>query len=282
MDGFASISNAITIGGQFDRSSPGLVDLAVAKKWCTGPDDFDFGADYSDRIYTRFSDARVRQCRTTDALAAARGEWDVAHAWALLADHGERSDGSHDWGPADQPVGGLLGQTVCAHAGFGPVRVSQTTGSWVSELPADPVPATHWVTGTAAPCLSVRVPFWFDALEEAGVPDLGPAPGATYAPGSLWWDYEDLHRTILVDYPRLRRLIEDDRNALQASVDAAAGAAVVGTVADRVECSRWAVEQVTEARGRWLDTVRDVAPSRVGRGPFAHAWRSFDEAAGRS
>ncbi len=78
VEGSGSISNAITIGGQFDRSSPGLVDRAVAKKWCAGPDDFDFAADYSDLIYTTFSDARVRQCRTSDALAAARGRVDVA------------------------------------------------------------------------------------------------------------------------------------------------------------------------------------------------------------
>ena len=30
VEGSGSISNAITIGGQFDRSSPGLVDRAVA------------------------------------------------------------------------------------------------------------------------------------------------------------------------------------------------------------------------------------------------------------
>ena len=90
VEGSGSISNAITIGGQFDRSSPGLVDRAVAEKWCAGPDTFDFGVDYSDRIYTRFSDARSRQCRTNDALAAARGRVDVAGAWELLADHGAR------------------------------------------------------------------------------------------------------------------------------------------------------------------------------------------------
>ncbi len=136
VEGSGSISNAITIGGQFDRSSPGLVDRAVAEKWCAGPDTFDFAADYSDRIYTRFSDARSRQCRTNDALAAARGRVDVAGAWELLADHGARADARADWGPSNHQVGGLIGATVCMHAGFGPVRGSQTTGSWVSELPA--------------------------------------------------------------------------------------------------------------------------------------------------
>ncbi len=80
VEGSASISNAITIAGDFDRCSKGLVDLAVSKKWAASADAFDFGADYSDRIYTRFSDARMRQCRTNDALAAGRGGLDVAGA----------------------------------------------------------------------------------------------------------------------------------------------------------------------------------------------------------
>jgi dipeptidase len=279
VEGSGSISNAITIGGQFDRSSPGLVDRAVAQKWCSGPDDFDFAADYSDTIYTRFSDARARQCRTNDALVATRGRVDVASAWELLADHGARADARGGWGPSDHPVGGLVGATVCMHAGFGPVRGSQTTGSWVSELPAGGSPATHWVTGTAAPCLSIRVPVWFDAVEVAGLPDRGPAPGGTYSPETLWWDHEDLHRTVLTDYPRLRGLIEPDRREVQARVDASAAAAVMGGVQDRVECTRAAFAEASDAYRRWLGDVRRAAPVKVRLTPYHRAWRGFDRAA---
>ena len=268
VEGSGSISNAITIGGQFDRSSPDLVERAVAAKWCSGPDSFDFAADYSDRIYTRFSDARARQCRTSDALAAAQGRMDVAGAWGLLADHGQRSDGRPGWSPADHPVGGLLGQTVCAHAGYGPVRVSQTTGSWVSELPAGDAPATHWVTGTAAPCLSLRVPVWFDAVDAAGLPDRGPAPGGTYAPGALWWDHEDLHRSVLLDYARLRGLIEPGRREVQERIDGWAAAAVAGSVQDRVECTRLAFAEAADAYRRWLVTVRPASAVEGGPQPL--------------
>jgi hypothetical protein len=282
VEGSWSISNAITIGGHFDRSSPGLIGRAVAEKWCSGPDDFDFAADYSDRIYTTFSDARVRQCRTNDALSAAGGRVDVTGAWELLADHGARADGRLDWGPADHPVGGLLGQTVCAHAGFGPVRVSQTSGSWVSELQTGGRPATHWVTATAAPCLSIRVPVWFDSVEAAGLPDRGPAPGGTYSPGSLWWDHEDMHRTVLLDYPRLRGLVEPDRREVQARIDAAAAAAVAGGVQERVECTRAAFGEAMDAYRRWLGDVRRAAPGTVGLNPYHRAWRRFDRAARRA
>jgi secernin len=282
VEGSGSISNAITIGGHFDRSSPGLVDRAVAEKWCAGPHTFDFAAHYSDRIYTRFSDARARQCRTNDALVATRGRVDVAGAWELLADHGARADARADWGPSNHQVGGLIGATVCMHAGFGPVRGSQTTGSWVSHLSADGTPATHWVTGTAAPCLSVRVPVWFDAVDSAGLPDRGMAPGGTYSPGSLWWDHEDLHRTVLLDYPRLHRLIEPERRAVQARIDSAAAVAVTGSVDDRAQCTRASFAEAAEAYRRWLGDVRRAAPGKRGLSPFHRAWRGFDKAAGRT
>ncbi len=283
VDGAASISNAITIGGQFDRSSAGLVEEAVAQGWCDSAEQFDFGADYSDRVYTRFSEARVRQCRTSDALAARRGRMDVAGAWAVLADHGARSDGRADWGPADHPVAGLLGQTVCAHAGYGPIRVSQTTGSWVSHLPGsgDARAATHWVTGTSAPCLSLRVPVWFDALDAAGLPDLGPEPRSTHTPGSLWWDHEDLHRTILRDYSRLRQVIAEDRASTQARIDGLAEAAARGTVDQRVLATEQAFALAGAARARWLAEVTPLAPAKPGRSPFHRAWAGFDRAAAR-
>ncbi len=284
VQGAASISNAITTGNAFDRASGGLVSHAVAKGWADGRSDFDFGAAYSDRVYTRFSEARVRQCRTSDALAAGSGRMDVTRAWAMLGDHGARADGHPSWSPLDHAGGGLLGQTVCAHAGFGPVRVSQTTGSWVSDLaPADgSAPDTHWVTGTSAPCLSVRVPLWFDALVAAGMPDTGPAPGRTYTPGSLWWDHEDLHRTVLRDYPRLRRLFAEERADLQAHVDTLAAQAAGGSLEDRVACSKEAVAAVRAATTRWRDQVAAAAPRRGGRSLYQRTWRRFDRSCGRT
>ncbi len=277
-----SISNAITTGSQFDRASAGLVDRAVAAGWCRSPAEFDFGAAYSDRLYTRFADGRTRQCRTSDALSAVRGASgaDVPWAWRLLADHGERSDTRPGWGPADHALGGLVGATVCMHAGFGPVRVSQTTGSWISHLRPAGLD-THWVTGTAAPCLSLRKPLWFDAVSLAGLPDLGSPPGGTVTPGSLWWDFEELHRTVLLDYPRLRGLFAAARDAAQDRIDARAAEAVRGAVTDRIEVTRAAFEEAARLTADWTARVRAAAPRRPGRGPFQRAWRGFDRAAGR-
>ena len=271
-----SISNAITIGSEFDRASDGLVSHAVEKGWAKDRADFDFGRQYSDFVYTRFSDARVRQCRTTDSLKADRGKLDVASAMRLLRDHGDDdNDAAHGWTPARGPVGGLLGQTVCAHAGFGPVRVSQSTGSWVSHLAPDGT-ATHWVTATSAPCTSVFKPVWFDG----GTPDMGPRPGRTYDPDALWWRHEDLHRATLLNYAALLPLYQEEQQELEASFREDAAAA--RTAEARSRCTRSAFAAVSDAEARWMAAVRSTGPGPSRSGLFGRAWRSFDRAAQRS
>jgi len=270
-----SISNAITIGAAPERRSEGLVTHAVDKGWCKDVDDFDFAADYSDFLYTRFSDARPRQCRTTDRLGATHGSLDVAGAFAMLRDHGtDHADAALGWSPSKGPVGGLLGQTVCAHAGYGPVRISQSTGSWVSHLAADGT-MTHWVTATSSPCTSVFKPVWFDG----GVPEVGPAPDGTYDPRTLWWRHEDLHRTTLRDYASLLPRYAGARDELEAGfVRQAAGAR---TAAERQACSQDAFEAAAAAEAAWLAEVAAHLPPSRPRGLFARAWRSFDVAAAR-
>ncbi|MFN8126408.1 MAG: C69 family dipeptidase [Candidatus Nanopelagicales bacterium] len=171
-----SISNGLTTRTQWDLASMGVTDgTDVARRW-------------TEPVFTKFAAAGDRQCRTTDALSDAGGRVDVAHAMAVLRGH-RSSDPS--WSPA-YPV---MGQDVCMHAGYGPVRSSQTTGSLVVRIGADG--ATAWVTGTAAPCTSIFKPAWVDS----GLPDTGPRPRGWFDARTLWWRHELLHRRTLLDYP---------------------------------------------------------------------------------
>jgi dipeptidase len=270
-----SISNAITIGATFDRASDALVSHAVEKGWASGREDFDFGRCYSDFLYTRFSDARSRQCRTTACLTSDRGPVDVAAAIGLLRDHGDdHADAAHGWTPARGSLGGLLGQTVCAHAGYGPVRISQSTGSWVSHLASDGT-FTHWVTATSAPCTSVFKPIWFDG----GLPDLGPRPGGTYDPGALWWRHEDLHRATLHDYSALLPLYQAEQHELERRFREDAAAA--HTPDERQHCTTSAFAAASAKEAGWLETATSVSRGPSRGGLFRRAWHSFDREAGR-
>lgn len=183
-----AISNIISIGSRWERASDDLVAFAIEKGWCQDENDFDFKRCYSDLIYTRFAAGEHRSCRVTDLLKEKIGDIDVPYAMRVLRDHGPDAD--ENWLPAR----GLTGAEVCMHASFGPVRVSQTTGSMVSHL--KPGCSTHWLTGTAAPCTSIFKPVWMDS----GLPVLGPVPDGIYDESVRWWRHENLHREILRDY----------------------------------------------------------------------------------
>lgn len=258
--GSDSISNAITTRTDWDRSSPALESVEV-----------DVAKQYSDFLYTTFSDASARQCRTFDTLAAKRGSITVSDAIELLRDHGESGD-DPQWAP-DRAV---HGQTICAHAGFGPIRSAQSTGSMVVRLTPDG--ATIWVTGTSAPCTSVFKPVWIDS----GIPDTGPVPGKWYDPKSLWWQHERLHRSILADYPSRIGLLSDERDELERR--SLAEAATVDGRDDRRRFSERAFALAAELEAEWMAKV-DSTPihrgtlDKVMTAPYQQAWRSFDKAA---
>lgn len=206
VDGIYAISNKITIEADWDMASDDLVSFAVQKGWCRSADDFSFARCFSDFLYTRFSSSEHRRARAMARLNAGRSRLDVADFYAILRDHGDISSGSF------RPDRGLLQSQICNHAGWGPVRVSQTTGSLVSSLTPDS--ATHFVTGTAAPCTSLFKPIWVDTPT---VFDEHPA-GNSFDPNSLFWQHELLHRSVLKNYDQGIRIITPRRNQLEADL----------------------------------------------------------------
>ncbi|HEY9076929.1 MAG TPA: C69 family dipeptidase [Anaerolineaceae bacterium] len=197
-----SISNALTIGNQFDLASTDLVNYAVDHGWCRQREKFHFARDYSDFLYTTFADGKQRQACTASALTSQKGNITIKQMMDLLRHH--RQDVS--WFKPDRA---LIGADVCMHASMGPIRGSQSVGSMVSDLGTDL--QTHWVTGTSAPCLSIFKPVWLDT----GIPDMGPQLTGTFNPESLWWQHEILHRYVIGNYQARSRAVRQVYNDLQ-------------------------------------------------------------------
>ncbi len=262
-----SISNAITIGSKWDLASDGLVDYAIEQRWCKGKDDFDFGRCYSDFLYTRFSDGRKRQRRTSELLEINKGRISVATMMAILRDHGP--DASAEWTPGH----GIAGADVCMHAGFGPIRVSHTTGSMISRLM--PQVDTHWVTGTSTPCTGIFKPVWIDA----GLPDLGPMPSGHYDKAALWWRHEILHREVLRDYATRISLYRDDRDTLEDRFLREAGIHAAKGVEERAAFSRSCFIETDEATSEWIHRVREAELKSHLPVYYALAWRGFNREA---
>jgi dipeptidase len=260
-----SISNAITIGRDWDLASADLVNLAVDRGWCRQRDQFDFGKCYSDFLYTTFSAAASRQSCTSDALRAARGQLGVSDLIGILRSHRASS-------PTWSPAPAVTGADVCMHAGWGPVRGSQSTGSLVSHLAPDL--HTHWATASSAPCTAIFKPVWIDA----GLPELGPTPTGEYNPDCLWWQHERLHRAVLRGYPERLAAYQGQRDRLEAEFIAAAGQMEPGQVAARASFSAHCFEQAGQAEVGWLQQVNAVPPRPL---PFYYnlAWQGFDRQA---
>jgi len=266
-----SISNVISIGSQWDLASDDLINYAVDRGWCKGPDNFSFSRCYSDFIFTKFSGGQDRLCRSMGLLSSRIGIIDVPFAMALLRDHGPETD--ENW----QPGKGLTGAEICMHASFGPVRISQTTGSMISHLTSDL--NTHWVTGTAAaPCTSVFKPVWIDS----GLPDLGPSPSETYDDATFRWRHENLHREILRDYAARIKMVEGSRRNLEAEFLQKVDTMTKDQRNHRKDLSNWCSKRAVKKEEAWLDEIKNLAI--IQKRPLLDriAWRKIDRQAGRT
>jgi len=276
VDGVYSISNGITIGNQFDKASPGLVEHAIEKGWCKTEGDFHFGKCYSDWFFTTFSMCRPRSSRSRELLAGAEPKITPGALMTILRDHGD-DDGEY------RPEHGFFMNKVCMHAANGLSRNSQSTASLVSHLTGSI--NTHWVTGTSAPCTSVFKPVFFEAEEALG--GTGTS-GETYSDDSAWWRHERLHRGVIRDYPTMIETYREDRDQLEesfmAEVKAAtdtAGKKGKGEIKALLrDVSRKCFERAEDAEEAWLKTVTATKVEKRAGGGFGRYWKKQNRKAG--
>lgn len=277
ISGVYSISNGLTIGGQFDKASPALVSTAVEKGWAKSEADFEFARDYSDWFFTTFSMCRPRSARTTEIVSKKSGSVNSRSMMHLLRDHGGQGITTH------QPGKGLFMNKVCMHAANGLSRASQTTGSLVCHLRGGL--STHWITGTAAPCTSIFKPFFFEA---GALADVGPEPTGTYNPANLWWAHERLHRAILMDYPTRMAAIAAERDRLEERFAAedekimveAGKLSADGRTSRLAAFSRECFAAAREAERRWTTTVTKMEVTKRPPALFRAYWGKQNKKAG--
>jgi dipeptidase len=258
-----SISNCLTLGNQFDLASPGLVQLALEKGYAKSALQFELARDMSDLLYTTLGRGRTR-CSTTKALMEAQGgKISVETVMGILRRHEDE--------PFDPQTSSPFAVDVCMHAGFGPVRISQSTASLVGYLDGDR--PTLFITGTSAPCTSIFKPLWLDAL-----PPLGADPASTYDSKSLFWSHERLHRAVLLNYPQRLATYAADRDTLEKKFVRGALELSKATARERAEFSAQCFREAAQAEEEWLQRVEKV-PARK-RVLHAGAWAGFNRKAG--
>jgi len=259
-----SISNAITIGSTFDLASENLVRVAVEKGWCKSEKDFNFARCYSDFLYTTFGDAKTRRTCTMDWVNTRQKNLAMPDMIHALQQH------PHDDGKGWSPDKAITGADVCMHLGFGPIRINQTTGSMVSEI--GPSDAIHWVSGTAAPCLSVFKPVWMSA----GLPDQGVIPTGELTPRSLWWEHERLHRQALVDFSHRKGILDMERIPLQEELFIEAAKIQDTSNTTRLSYSEYAFNKCFDFTTSWGTRMKQEPVQKKSSFLYQSAWKKIN------
>ena len=270
VEGARALSNALTIGADFDRCSDGVSHHARKEGWADADGRFDFAGKLLDEERDAVSWGRARCARGQSLLDAGRGQLTPADMRTILRDHGEAAAHDPAWTPAQ-----TVGRTICMHAGE-ILRRSQSVGSMVSQLTASR--AIHWVTGASAPCLSIFRPVLF----ETGLPDQGASPTDRADNSSRWWRHERLHRgaldhyaETLADFANLR----DEKELLfqlliQRALEANESSAQLKSLVQ--DC--W--DTADEIEVDLLASFGQRHPARPQRGAFAQSWRRLNKVAG--
>ena len=245
-----SLSNALTIGSDYDRVSDEAEEYARQQGWTDDGEAFSFAGAFSNPLMDVLAGARRRRRCTLEHLASRMGELVAVDLMDALRSHGDET-----------PHGGWRMGSPCAHASWQPTRsAGQTVGSMVSRL--DSKRCVHWLTGTSAPCLSVFKPVVVGDEGDEAI-DVGPAPGERFDPQSLFWRHERLHRKMLMrrfgdidEFDAQRRLLQ------QRAFDIGNSDASVQELSQIWQQHRRQVLQ-------WSEAV--PAPRRLG-GPFQMYW----------
>jgi secernin len=198
-----TISNRYSIAGEPQRTSTGLATLVG--RWSRGTARQSYAEVLPDPQKEHIESAASRQACSTSLLRSMDGKLAVADMFNVLRNHGLSQHFELDW-----QARYLVDQGICMHAGAADCP-AQTVGSMASELHEGR--AVHWLTGTAAPCISIFKPVVL------GVPFAAPSPALTdrFDRGTLWWRHEQLHRAALLgDFGRFMQTIRPERDELEA------------------------------------------------------------------
>lgn len=254
-----ALSNAYSIERGYERVSADLQRHAQQSDWLDGEGRFDFAARFLNEERDAVSFGRGRCARGAQLLAGHGGKLDPLKMMAVLRDHGAEGE-APGWTPEQTKH-----RSICMHAAEG-ARRSQTTASWVSEwTPNRPV---HWVTATAAPCLSIFKPVILGA----------PFPRDDYPPTdkfyrrARWWAHELLHRGALCNYAEAAAAIVSHRDVLEAKFAEAVRSATPETLND-VIAACW--HEADAAETAWAKLVVHDGYARRGA-DYAASWAEHD------
>lgn len=201
-EGYAAISNELSIRTTITEKSPDLIEHAKQRGWCKDDEIFDFARAYINPLNSRqVSHIRVQRIRQLLAQAV-KEKNQVSLEWMkrILRDHYEDTFLEGPYFNASSPD--FL--TICMHHSQAGFTWGNTASSTMMILPEerDKLPIMWWAPGV--PCCSIYLPIFIDAhrlpecLGKAGTYGKTMcAPSQVsdedkYQEGSFWWEIRSL------------------------------------------------------------------------------------------
>lgn len=249
VQGYAAISNGLFIGEDYDLCSESIRKMGKPH----------FANKFRDKLMSYFARCDYRRSHSIGQAGKVQQDG-VKGAINILKSHGD-ADPFH---PENANM-----KALCIHA-QGLLTPHQTTGSMVVQWREDGS-FTLWLTGTAAPCLSLFTPFYIGGKILTGN---GIHLPSARADDSLWWQCERLHRLILKDYPGLSGKVREAMATQQAKLiekDAALHAAGAG----HAELEDFSSSALAEHYALIQQWIKEVAPHAPANYPGSWLYRRF-------
>jgi hypothetical protein len=99
---------------------------------------------------------------------------------------------------------------------------------------------------------------------------LGPTPGAQFDPDSLWWRHEQLHRSVLQDFPSRLQIYRDERDQIEKEfVSCSEDLKSSEFQSFSYSCLHTAKEKTEE----WINKVRSLPGRRLPKTIYRRYWQ---------
>ena len=253
VEGFASISNMLSIGVEWDRCS-------AAK----GEEGLDWAASFGQAGIPASLGAIRRHAMTSRALEAAKGGLTVRGVFDLLRDHG----------PGYRPESAQAHTGTCVHAGPQSNRWWQADGAMVADLRGSD--RIVWATGTSGNCLSIFKPL-FPGLP---IPDIGPTPTEVFDPRCLWWKHELLHRRAMADFDGVLPEIRADFDTLETAFLSESESLRRCGEAEKIDWMESCFSRAMAATESWVARLRARDDLTFSDPAYRDMWAKLNAAAG--
>jgi dipeptidase len=249
VQGYAAISNGLTISEDYDLCSESVRKMGKPH----------FAKKFSDKLMSHFARCDYRRLHSISQAENVQQDG-VKGAVRILQSHGD-ADPFH---PEKANM-----KALCIHA-QGLLTPHQTTGSMIVQW-REGGPVTIWLTGTAAPCLSLFTPFFIGGKTLAGIGIHSPA---AHPDDSLWWMGEQLHRLILKNYSGLSGKVSIAMADLQTKL-IEKEAAMIASGAGNTELDKFSSAALAEHYTLIQQFIKEVAPHASLNYPGSWLYRRF-------